>query len=248
VKRVAILAALLLLVLIAIPILYITTVDLNDFEDVLLNASRHGNVDAITDLLAQGSDPNKTDAYGNTPLSIAAHFGQTRAIELLLENGALIDGLDGEMSPLHCAVYGGHRKAVVLLLSSNADPDRDDYYGVTPLATAAERGDAETVTLLLTAGADFEKADLLGWRPLHVALRSTIPSESDRLATVRTLLENGADPNADNIGGFEKGLAHDSHVGYRPATLPNEGNKPVAIAESNGFTEILDLLKASGGS
>lgn len=247
-KRIAIFAVLALLVVVAIPLVYFARIDLNDFEDPLLNASRDGDVSAITELLAGGNDANKTDAYNNTPLSIAAHFGQTQAIELLLTNRALIDGVDGEMSPLHCAVYSGHRDAAAALLNNGANPDRADKYGTTPLASAAAMGYAQTVKLLLDAGADVEHADNLGWRPLHVALRSTRPTDADRLAIVTTLLEYGADPNANNVGGYEKDGEHDSHVGFRPATLPNQGNKPVAIAKSNGFTEIGDLLKTHGGT
>lgn len=247
-KRIAIFAVLLLLVLIAIPLVYFSNVDLNDFQDPLLNASRDGNVDVITELLASGIDPNRTDTYGNTPLSIAAHFGQTEAIELLLKNGAVIDGMDGEMPPLQCAVYSGQRETAALLLKKKANPDRADKYGFTPLAVAAGRGDAKTVKLLLDAGANVEHADNLGWRPLHVALRSTTSTDAARLATVKTLLEYGADPNANNVGGYEKDGEHDSHIGFRPATLPNQGNKPVAIAQSNGFAEIADLLKTHGGT
>ena len=38
----------------------------------------------------------------------------------------------------------------------------------------------------------------------------------------------------------------DSHVGFRPKTLTNRGNTPLAIASSNGFTEIVQLLKEYG--
>ena len=125
-KRIAVFGVLLLLVLMTIPLVYLSTVDLNDFEDPLLNASRDGNVDAITRLLASGDDANKTDTYRNTPLSIAAHFGQTEAVDLLLKNGAHIDGIDGEMSPLQCAVYSRHPGTAALLLKNNANPNRAD--------------------------------------------------------------------------------------------------------------------------
>ncbi len=246
-KRVLIVASLLLLVSIAISLVFFSTVDLNDFGDPLLNASRDGDTSAISKLLAHGTSPNATDGYGNTPLSIAAHFGQTDAIDLLLKNGAAIDGIDGKMTPLQCAVYSKRPEAAAFLLQQDANPNLADEYGATPLTVAAANGDTNLVKLLLDAGASIEQADKLGWRPLHVALRSTTPTDSERLATVRTLLEYGADPNADNAGGYEKDGEHDSHVGYR-TTLPNQGNKPIAIAQSNGFSRIVELIEAHGGT
>ena len=99
----------------------------------------------------------------------------------------------------------------------------------------------------LLTGAIIELSDNDGWRPLHAALRSTEISDADRLATVAVLLKNGADPNAINVGGYERDGDHDRHVGYR-TTLPNVGNTPVAIAKSNGFTEIVIELTTNGGT
>jgi len=103
------------------------------------------------------------------------------------------------------------------------------------------------VKALLDAGSNIEVANNRGWRPLHVALRSTQTSDTDRLAAVKVLLEYGADPNAVNAGGSENDFKHDSHVGYR-RSLPNKGNTPLSIANSNGFSEIVALLKAHGGT
>ena len=243
-KRVAILLALLLLIVTAIPVVYFATVDINDFQEPFLNAARDGDAATMTKLLDNGSDPNKPDGYGNTPLSIAAHFGQTDAAKLLIKNGAIVDGIaNGEMTPLQCAVYSRRPETAAFLLKSNADPNIADKYGTTPLSIAACNGDVAIVKLLLDSGANIELADNRGWRPLHDALRSTRSSDSDRLATVKTLLEYGADPNANNAGGFEKDSEHDSHVGFRPETLPKRGNTPLTIANSNEFDEIAELLR-----
>ncbi len=209
-KRIAIL----LFIVTAIPVVYFATVDLNDFQDPFHNAARDGDGATMTKLLANGSDPNKSDGYGNTPLSIAAHFGQTDAAKLLIENGAIIDGVvHGEMTPLQCAVFSRRSETVAFLLKSNADPNIADKYGLTPLSIAASHGDVAMVKLLLDSGANIELADNRGWRPLHAALRSAQSSNSDRLATVKTLLEYDADPNANNAGGFEEDSKHDSHLG-----------------------------------
>ncbi|MBL8870113.1 MAG: ankyrin repeat domain-containing protein [Planctomycetaceae bacterium] len=246
-KRIAIVFACLLLVLLAIPLAFFTLVDLNDFQNPMLNASRDGNTSEISRLLANGTDPNTSDGFGNTPLSIAAHFGRTDAVKLLLKNGAAINGIAGRMTPLQCAVYSEHPETAACLLTNGADPNAADKYGTTPLAIAANKGNAILARLLLDAGANVEQEDDRGWRPLHIVLRSTDPTEPNRFATVCTLLEYGADPNVNNAGGFEDDYKHDSHVGHRQ-TLPNKGNTPVSIARSNGFTEIVTELTKHGGT
>ncbi len=246
-KRIAIVIASLLFVLLAFPLAFFTLVDLNDFQNPMLNASRDGNTYEISRLLANGADPNTSDRFGNTPLTIAAHFGRTDAAKLLLKNGAAVNGIAGRMPPLHCAVNSEHPETVVCLLTKGADPNAADKYGTTPLAIAANNGNAILARLLLAAGANVEQEDGRGWRPLHIVLRSTDSSEANRFATVCTLLEFGADPNANNAGGFEDDYKHDSRVGYRQ-TLPNKGNTPVSIARSNGFTEIVSELRKHGGT
>jgi len=246
-KRIAIVIVSLLLVLLAIPIAFFAMVDLNEFHNPMLNASRDGNTSEITRLIVNGTDPNTSDGFGNTPLSIASHFGRTDAAKLLLKNGADINGVPGKMTPLQCAVYSGHPETTACLLTHGADVNCAGEYGASPLAIAANRGNAVITGLLLNAGANVEQQDDRGWRPLHIVLRSTIASEPNRFATVALLLEYGADPNANNAGGCENDYKHDSHVGYRP-TLPNNGNTPVSIARSNGFTEIVSQLMTHGGN
>jgi len=221
--------------------------NLNDFGDPMLNAARDGDVPGLRELLANGANANRSDAYGNTPLSIAAHFGQTEAAKLLITRGAAIEGSGtGEMTPLQCAVYSGHPKTVACLLRHDADPNRTDKYGTTALMLAAANGDVALVADLLSSGADVELADTHGWRALHIALRATRPAESDRRNTVMVLLQNKADPNVHNPGGSERDSEHDSHLGWHATTLPNQGNTPLAIAKSNGFTEIIGLLEEHG--
>lgn len=244
-----------LLMLITIPLLFpivlalawILFVDINDFGDPLLNAACEGDVEAIATMVEDGKDPNRSDAFGNTPLSIAASFDRLEAAEYLLEHGArLTDKTTGTgMTPLHCAVYHEHDHMVALLISYGADVNEPDKYGWTALNFAAGSGNAKICGQLLEAGADIEWQSKRGWRPLHHALRSTSVDESNRLATVALLLECGADPNALNSGGYENDYKGDSAMGYRK-TLPNEGNTPLAIARSNGFSKIARVLIEHG--
>ncbi|WP_345681618.1 ankyrin repeat domain-containing protein [Novipirellula caenicola] len=156
----------------SVALIFLATIDLNDFQNPLLNASRDGSTVEIERLIDNGSDPNTSDAFNNTPLSIAAHFGQTDAVELLLSNSAHIDGITGNMTPLQCAIYSGHLDTATFLLTKNADPNLTDGNEMSSLSIAAQKGDVKMVELLLKAGANIEHVDDKGWRPLHIVLRS----------------------------------------------------------------------------
>lgn len=214
---------------------------LNNFGDPLLNASYSGNIKKVERLLQTGEDPNKADSYGNTPLTLAAHANQTQIASLLLAHEADPSIADNTgMTPLHCAAYKGNIEVARILIDHGAPVDAVDQTGYTPLLFAVVSGPPALVTLLLDHGANINQRDEYGWQPLHRALRS---NTDEPLAIVTALLEHGADPNAS--GGEPE---PDSHVGYRPAGNANQGDTPLAIAESNGFSNVVELLKKHGAT
>lgn len=245
-KRIIFLISFLMLVPIVAAVIFFAIVDLNDFENPMLNAARDGNIKELESLISDGADVNTSDIFDNTPLSVSAHFGRTETAAFLIQQGAHVDGIGRGMTPLQCAVHHGHHETANLLVNQGADPDLAIKNGDTPLLIAANKGHVESVRILLQAKANVESKDKYGWRPLHVVLRSTQTTEANRLAVVSMLLKFGADPTAENVGGYEKDYQHDSQLGHSVA-LQNNGNTPVAIASSNGFTEIVAKLKASGG-
>lgn len=126
---------------------------LNVFE-----AATFGDLDRLTELLAE--DPELVDAMsgdGFTPLHLAAFFGQTDAVRLLLARGAAPDVRgQGWMTgtALSAAAAGGHTAIVLLLLEVGVDPNVQQAQGFTPLHAAAQNADLEAVRALLGAGAD----------------------------------------------------------------------------------------------
>ena len=79
---------------------------------------------------------------GDTPLHIAAVWGDKYAVELLLDAGAAIDAL-GDMSatPLYNAVGQGHIEVTELLLNRGANPDIMSELGYSPRTLAKSKGD-----------------------------------------------------------------------------------------------------------
>ena len=90
-------------------------------------------------LIAGGANPNAADDNGWSPLHFAAQANSAAIAKLLLVAGAQIDAADSNgNTPLFKAVfsYRGNGDAIQLLLSSGADPDRCNNYGVSAASLA----------------------------------------------------------------------------------------------------------------
>jgi len=126
---------------------------------------------------------------GDTPLHWAAIGGHRDVVAFILEEGADVNSMDGDISPLWLAVSEGHKEVVDLLLEEGANPDLG-FEMVPPLAVACKRRDWDVARALVQAGADVNiREPVFGWTPLHFAVLS---SQKD---LVILLLEEGADPN-----------------------------------------------------
>ncbi|XP_032870803.1 ankyrin repeat and SOCS box protein 8 [Amblyraja radiata] len=150
--------------------------------------------DSVEELVRRGADVN--GSHGTLkPLHCACMMSNTHCVQLLLLNGAQVDGVDGyQRAPLH---YAAERapQCVEALLGWGADPDVRDGNGATPLHWAAFRGRGECVRTLLEGGASVDPRDHqldtpLGW----AASRGDPP-------ILRLLLDYGGDPRIRNRGG-----------------------------------------------
>ena len=196
-------------------------------EGRLFSAAASGDLDEVKRLVVGcGVDPNvKEDDYGATPLHVAAEYGYSEIVEVLLEHGAApnIREKYGD-TPLHYAAMFGNSKVVEVLLEHGADPNARNNFGrtplhyaaafdypkvvkllhkkdlsdydATPLQGAAEFNYPEVVKLLLDHGANPNiQENRYGWTPLHYA------AENCHVDVARVLLDHGADPTIrDNKG------------------------------------------------
>lgn len=89
-------------------------------------------------------------------MHLAAYFGRTESVRLLLDDDAPVDALsrnDAALTALHAAASGRHSESVWLLIASGADVTATQRGGWTALHAAAANGDVDSVQALLSAGA-----------------------------------------------------------------------------------------------
>jgi hypothetical protein len=97
-----------------------------------------GNLDAIRQHIQAGTDLNKKDDYGSTPLITAAVFGKTEVALALIEAGADLNLKNNDGStPLHSAAFFGRTEIVKALLENGADKNLKNNFGSTPLESVS---------------------------------------------------------------------------------------------------------------
>jgi CubicO group peptidase (beta-lactamase class C family) len=101
-------------------------------------ASLQGNLEAVRRHIEAGSDLNQKDAFGSTPLMVAATFGRTEVARALIDAGAdlHITNNDGG-TPLHTAAFLCRVDIVEALLDAGANKYLRDNYGNTPLQSVS---------------------------------------------------------------------------------------------------------------
>lgn len=136
-------------------------------------AAMLGRNDRLRDLLS--ADPALVRSFsedGWTALHLAAFFGRTEAVRMLLEAGsdvAAVSRNDQANTPLHAALPGSHHDIVTALLDAGADVNARQSHSFTPLHEAALIGNPEIARLLLERGADPEMTTDDGKTALQLA-------------------------------------------------------------------------------
>ena len=138
----------------------------------LAKAFDEGRLGDMIALIKSGANPNIIHPMGDVSfLSKAAYDRNESLVEVLLENGASVDGVGGtDAQPLFAAImqlaqknqkirhyYADETKNIVkLLLDFKANPNSISKRGYTPLLVAANYDLVDIVKLLLEAGADIK--------------------------------------------------------------------------------------------
>lgn len=126
-----------------------------------------------------GTQVDRRNAAGETPLMLAALRGHLGLARTLLERNADVN-MPG-WAPLHYAAASGKVALVDLLLEHHAYIDAESPNGTTPLMMAAQYGDAQSLQRLLAAGADASLVNQLGLSALDFARRGQRPDHIEIL-------------------------------------------------------------------
>ena len=242
---------------------------MNDGCTAIYNATKAGRKDIVELLISKGADINISNNLGLTPLYIAEHKGYTRIAELLIENDAKA------ISPsLRGAITIGDLERVKVLISQSADVNSQKILANRFLHLACENGYKEIVELLIDKGADINAENNIGQTPLdraelfnkaetakllinHGAKRGLFSSvSSGDTEEVKRRISQGAEVNAIRIGQSLLHIACQSgnkkivelliNSGADVNVSNRRGLTPLDIAERDGQTEIIELLRVQG--
>ena len=188
---------------------------------------RSGNVRQLREALDRGASVKARDAHGNTPLLLAAVYGDAACLQLLLDRGAEVNTTNAlDSTALQRAAFDFNK--LKLLVARGAQVNTRSALGHTPLMVAARSANShQAVEFLLAHGAEVNATNVDGATALMAA------AAGGDARTVQLLLKYGADANAQPGIGFE----HFVFGGAR---------SPLMWAAFRGNTAIMKQLVAAG--
>jgi ankyrin repeat protein len=236
-------------------------------------AAGAGNIEAVKQHLAAGTDVNAKGLGGSTPLHEAAYYGRKEIMELLIASGADANAKDyyGGRTPLDVATHSKHPNAsaeTADLLRKHGGKTGEELKGDEPVSKAATPeppkgkapdisihlavlvGNIEGVKQHLAAGTD---VNLISDGIEKTALHSAVQVGHKEITEL--LIDNGANVNAKNRIGetplhqavsrevVELLIANKAKVN----TLSRLGATPLDTAILRKQPEITDLLRKHGG-
>ena len=189
--------------------------------EAIIDAAKKGDIEAVKQHLAAGTNVNTKDSQGWAPLHLAADRGHKKVIELLIAKGANVNAKDQKgRTALDWAEE--QNKEITYLLRKQGGKTGKELKKLEAvnksIHSAARYGNIEAVRKHLDAGKDVSLRNNNGDTPLNYA------AFLGHMEIVELLLQNGANVNA-------KGLADWT---------------PLHLAAHNNNEQIVQLLIAKG--
>ena len=214
----------------------VDAVDSNGFT-ALHRAAEGGHVEVIRELIARGASVCVQTNYPASHL----HQGVIDTYNLLKKVGKSLYQLRGQLTsltqipaiggtPLHLAVWGGHKEVVLVLLDAGCPLDVMDCIGRNILHSAAQCGHADLIGLLVERGLDVNGGDADGYTPLHFA------AENGKLEALHQLLRLGGKPSITKVAGmYVTSLHQATFCGHKEVVLVLlDAGCPLAVVDCIG--------------
>lgn len=182
------------------------------------------NETIINLILSRNASVEVKDDDNNAPIHYAVLYGDLKIVRSLLDHGADINSksYDGS-TPLLVAIWIGKLSIIKSLISKNADLELKNKHDNAPIHVAVLKGELDVIKMLVENGANVNSKGNNGYTPLHVAgwLNDRIvnlmisdegkeylvrkhgngvvyAAEREMLLVIKTLVEHGADVNAQH--------------------------------------------------
>ncbi len=196
------------------------TESFNESEITLqfIESSKKGNLQQIKYIYSQGIDIDLADKHGRKAIVEAVKFHQLKILAFLISNGASLNDLISDMTPLMWAAYFNNLTATRLLINSKAKLNIVNSRSWSALHYAALLGRKDILKELVRAGADVNIASETG---LTALMKCAGLNHSDAL---KVLLDLGA-----NI-----------------KKTDHKGRTALMYAAAMGRVETLDVLISAG--
>ena len=220
---------------------------------LMWDAARNGDIKAVKQHLAAGTDVNVKGGYSDeTPLHSAAVFNYYEIAELLIANGADMNAKSRRGgTPLHRAAWRGHKEVAALLIAEGADVKTKDEVGRTPLDMASQYKETETAALLRKHGGKSGAEDSLhvaAWVGNIEAVKQHLIAGVNMNAKIKLYSHLGNTPLHNAAGGGHKEVVELLIAGSADVNATDrDGETPLDTAIRRKHPEITDLLRKHGG-
>jgi ankyrin repeat protein len=193
-------------------------------DAALILAAKHGELNVVRQLLADGARVNARDKNGRTALMVATRRNYVEVARLLIREGADVNAKDlMQDTPFLYAGAEGLIEILKMTLATGADLSSTNRFGGTALIPACHHGHVEAVKLLLATTIDVDHVNNLGWTAL---LEAVILGDGGPtyVEIVRLLIAGRVNVNIAD----------------------RDGVTPLTHAQQRGFAAIAQSLMAAG--
>ena len=219
-----------------------------EFNCPILSASIYFNAPKCFNHLIGGSDINKPDQWGVSPVHFCCKFDKISFLTNEKFSTANFSATDWKgQTPLHYSAASGSVSTFQFLLEQGVDINVSDKFGLTPLHVACQNGNAQIVDLLLQRGAEITP-DFQQRLPLFYAISGNHFEIIPVFKQYRPELLTAVDPgqrsllHIASIYGASKCITPLIEAGCDPNALDAISMAPIHYAAENNQIEVITVL------